>query len=404
MDFNLNISTELSKKPSENTSLNSFLSNSVNFEDIISSLDLDKDNTSNDNSMDIMSLLQNLISNIKLFKEIGNTDNDVKKEMDFIINKLNNKNLQLDLSDINEDKLIDLIKDEFGNDFDFNKIFNINKDLNLDKNYKEVKSEVNLLKEFSNILKSNYEIDTDIKEMSKKTVEKTKKSVEVDNLSTLNMIEKLDDEIKSLKSYEELNVSTNANKSNVVEMKPKKDDKDLNILENILDKNVSAFSTISNKVFIQDSIANKNLPAVTIRANNMADDFIKMVKYLKNNNIEEIKVNINPKELGDMTIKLMKDSEATKVFINVSKEDTFKMLNKNIGDINKHLFDLGIKSKDVVVTMKPNAENFFSDNLNQQFGKREEPRKQKRNNHKQVSSIEDIEEVANSQENFNILA
>lgn len=374
MDFNLNISTKLSKRPSEKTSLNSFLSNSVDFENIISSLDLDKDNTSNDNSMDIMSLLQNLISNMKLFKEIGSTDNDIKKEMDFIINKLNNQNLQLGLSDINEDKL----------------------------NYKDIKPEVNLLKETSNVLKPNHEIN--IKQMSKKTGEKTTNPVELDNLSTLNMIEKLDDEIKNLKSYEELNVSTNTNKSNVIDMKPKKDDKDLNILENILDKNVSIFSTVSNRAFIQDSVANKNLPVVTIRANNMADDFIKMVKYLKNNNIEEIKVNIKPKELGDMTIKLMKDSEATKVFINVSKEDTFKMLNKNISDINKHLFDLGIKAKDVVVTMKSNSENFFSDNLSQQFGKREEPRKQKRNNHKQVSSIEDIEEVANSQENFNILA
>lgn len=374
MDFNLNISTKLSKRPSEKTSLNSFLSNSVDFENIISSLDLDKDNTSNDNSMDIMSLLQNLISNMKLFKEIGSTDNDIKKEIDFIINKLNNQNLQLGLSDINEDKL----------------------------NYKDIKPEVNLLKETSNVLKPNHEIN--IKQMSKKTGEKTTNPVELDNLSTLNMIEKLDDEIKNLKSYEELNVSTNTNKSNVIDMKPKKDDKDLNILENILDKNVSVFSTVSNRAFIQDSVANKNLPVVTIRANNMADDFIKMVKYLKNNNIEEIKVNIKPKELGDMTIKLMKDSEATKVFINVSKEDTFKMLNKNISDINKHLFDLGIKAKDVVVTMKSNSENFFSDNLSQQFGKREEPRKQKRNNHKQVSSIEDIEEVANSQENFNILA
>ena len=374
MDFNLNISTKLSKRPSEKTSLNSFLSNSVDFENIISSLDLDKDNTSNDNSMDIMSLLQNLISNMKLFKEIGSTDNDIKKEIDFIINKLNNQNLQLGLSDINEDKL----------------------------NYKDIKPEVNLLKETSNVLKPNHEIN--IKQMSKKTGEKTTNPVELDNLSTLNMIEKLDDEIKNLKSYEELNVSTNTNKSNVIDMKPKKDDKDLNILENILDKNVSIFSIVSNRAFIQDSVANKNLPVVTIRANNMADDFIKMVKYLKNNNIEEIKVNIKPKELGDMTIKLMKDSEATKVFINVSKEDTFKMLNKNISDINKHLFDLGIKAKDVVVTMKSNSENFFSDNLSQQFGKREEPRKQKRNNHKQVSSIEDIEEVANSQENFNILA
>lgn len=257
MDFNLNISTELSKRPSEKTSLNSFLSNSVDFEDIISSLDLEKDSTSNDNSMDIMSLLQNLISNMKLFKEIGSTDNDIKKEMDFIINKLNNQNLQLGLSDINEDKLIDLIKDEFGNDFDFNKIFNMDNNVNLEKNDKDIKPEVNLLKETSNVLKPNHEIN--IKQMSKKTGEKTTNLVELDNLSTLNMIEKLDDEIKNLKSYEELNVSTNTNKSNVIDMKPKKDDKDLNILENILDKNVSVFSTVSNKAFIQDSVANKNL-------------------------------------------------------------------------------------------------------------------------------------------------
>ncbi|MDU5021980.1 MAG: flagellar hook-length control protein FliK, partial [Clostridiales bacterium] len=219
-----------------------------------------------------------------------------------------------------------------------------------------------------------------------------------------NMIDELDNQVKSLKSYEELNVSTNSNKSNVLDLKPKEEDKDLNVLENILDKNANVFSQVSNKTFIQESNANKNVPTVTIRANQMADDFIKMVKYLKNNNIEEIKVNINPKELGDMTIKLMKDSEATKVFINVSKEDTFHMLSKNIGDINKHLFDLGIKSKDVVVTMKSNGENFFSDNLNQQFNKREESRKQKRNNTKQVSSIEEFEEVDNLQQNVNILA
>ncbi|MFR3498959.1 MAG: flagellar hook-length control protein FliK, partial [Paraclostridium bifermentans] len=207
----------------------------------------------------------------------------------------------------------------------------------------------------------------------------------------------------------ELNIATNANKNNIVDVnqKDKSKDESLSILENIADKNASDLSIINNKTFTQETSINKNLPAVTIRASNIGDDFIKMVKYLKNNNIEEIKVNINPKELGDMTIKLLKDSEATKVFIHVGKEETFNMLNKNLHDINKHLTDLGIKAKDIVVEMKSNDQNFFSDNLSQEFSKKEDQKKQKRNNRSNgtnLNSVEDLDENKIDESNLNILA
>ncbi|CEN27141.1 flagellar hook-length control protein FliK [Paraclostridium sordellii] len=424
MNFNLNISKGLVKMSSEKNSVKGNLSSGNGFEDLIASLGLDSEKTSTDKDMDIMELLQGLLSNIKLYKEISNTEcedeskkKDLLKEIDSLLTNIKNQKIDINSNNEKQNQLIDSINDEFlenvdlNFNLDFKTIFNKKKDedlIGLDK-------VINLDNNLSDDLKSD--------KMSKKTGEKIDnilKNVSLEdfknkklNLETIsskvtsdqkNMIDELDNQVKSLKSYEELNVSTNSNKSNVLDLKPKEEDKDLNVLENILDKNANVFSQVSNKTFIQESNANKNVPTVTIRANQMADDFIKMVKYLKNNNIEEIKVNINPKELGDMTIKLMKDSEATKVFINVSKEDTFHMLSKNIGDINKHLFDLGIKSKDVVVTMKSNGENFFSDNLNQQFNKREESRKQKRNNTKQVSSIEEFEEVDNLQQNVNILA
>lgn len=424
MNFNLNISKGLVKMSSEKNSVKGNLSSGNGFEDLIASLGLDSEKTSTDKDMDIMELLQGLLSNIKLYKGISNTEcedeskkKDLLKEIDSLLTNIKNQKIDINSNNEKQNQLIDSINDEFlenvdlNFNLDFKTIFNKKKDedlIGLDK-------VINLDNNLSDDLKSD--------KMSKKTGEKIdnilknvsledskNKKLNLESISSKvtsdqkNMIDELDNQVKSLKSYEELNVSTNSNKSNVLDLKPKEEDKDLNVLENILDKNANVFSQVSNKTFIQESNANKNVPTVTIRANQMADDFIKMVKYLKNNNIEEIKVNINPKELGDMTIKLMKDSEATKVFINVSKEDTFHMLSKNIGDINKHLFDLGIKSKDVVVTMKSNGENFFSDNLNQQFNKREESRKQKRNNTKQVSSIEEFEEVDNLQQNVNILA
>lgn len=424
MNFNLNISKGLVKMSSEKNSVKGNLSSGNGFEDLIASLGLDSEKTSTDKDMDIMELLQGLLSNIKLYKEISNTEcedeskkKDLLKEIDSLLTNIKNQKIDINSNNEKQNQLIDSINDEFlenldlNFNLDFKTIFNKNKDEDLSSLDKVINLDSNLsddLKSDKMSKKTGEKIDNILKNVS---LEDSKnKKVNIESISSKvtsdqkNMIDELDNQVKSLKSYEELNVSTNLNKSNVLDLKPKEEDKDLNVLENILDKNANVFSQVSNKTFIQESNANKNVPTVTIRANQMADDFIKMVKYLKNNNIEEIKVNINPKELGDMTIKLMKDSEATKVFINVSKEDTFHMLSKNIGDINKHLFDLGIKSKDVVVTMKSNGENFFSDNLNQQFNKREESRKQKRNNTKQVSSIEEFEEVDNLQQNVNILA
>lgn len=428
MNFNLNVSKDLIKIMSEKSSLSGASSNGIGFDDILKNLDEEAKNSKD--SKGAMELIQSLLANIEAFKAINNNDannndtnnndtnnnfkkEDLLKEIDYIIDNINkqdngfkiNENLDLikNIVDFKNDKNDD------DNNLDLNFNIDINKDdievknkANLDKLPNNKKDVVSLLQKISQSL--NVDEKVSAKEMSKNTDEKASKIIKLDDLSHINNVEKLDDEIKTLKSYEELNVSTNLNKNNIVDAKPKEDDKDLNILENILDKNANVLSSSNNKIFTQNSAENKSLPVVTIRADHMGDDFIKMVKYLKNNNIEEIKVNINPKELGDMTIKLVKDSEATKVFINVAKEDTFNMLNKNIGDINKHLFDLGIKAKDVIITMKSNNENFFSDNLNQQFNKREESRKQKRNNQNQSSSIEDIEDVEISQENFNILA
>jgi flagellar hook-length control protein FliK len=408
MNFNLNFSFDLVNLTLGKSNLSTKLSSKGGFEDLLASLDIDIENTNVDQKNEdcdlIASLIQNLFSNLNKLKEIDNSDAnpDLKKEEilksinDTILSINDKSNLSLKTLDI--DKMMKLSNDEISSYIDLN--------FNLDKFTKT--DDLDLPTDGEVILPKGLNLD----ELSKKAAEENTKLAENINEQDENPkdgIKKVDSEIKSLKSYEELNVATNANKNNIVDVnqKYKSKDESLSILENIADKNASDLSIINNKTFTQETSINKNLPAVTIRASNIGDDFIKMVKYLKNNNIEEIKVNINPKELGDMTIKLLKDSEATKVFIHVGKEETFNMLNKNLHDINKHLTDLGIKAKDIVVEMKSNDQNFFSDNLSQEFSKKEDQKKQKRKNRSNntaLNSVEDLDENKIDESNLNILA
>lgn len=408
MNFNLNFSFDLVNLALGKSNLSTKLSSKGGFEDLLASLDMDIENTNVDQKNEdcdlTASLIQNLFSNLNKLKEMDNSDvnPDLKKEEilksinDTILSINDKSNLSLKTLDI--DKMMKLSNDEISSYIDLN--------FNLDKFTKT--DDLDLPTDDEIILPKGLNLD----KLSKKAGEENTKLAENINEQDENHkdeIKKVDSEIKSLKSYEELNVATNANKNNLVDVnqKDKSKDESLSILENIADKNASDLSIINNKTFTQENSINKNLPAVTIRASNIGDDFIKMVKYLKNNNIEEIKVNINPKELGDMTIKLLKDSEATKVFIHVGKEETFNMLNKNLHDINKHLADLGIKAKDIVVEMKSNDQNFFSDNLSQEFSKKEDQKKQKRNNRSNntaLNSVEDLDENKIDESNLNILA
>ncbi|WP_419741862.1 flagellar hook-length control protein FliK [Paraclostridium dentum] len=408
MNFNLNFSFDLVNLALGKSNLSTKLSSKGGFEDLLASLDMDIENTNVDQKNEdcdlIASLIQNLFSNLNKLKEMDNSgvNPDLKKEEilksinDTILSINDKSNLSLKTLDI--DKMIKLSNDEISSYIDLN--FNLDKFTKTDGLDLPTDDEI--------ILPKGLNLD----KLSKKAGEENIKLAENINEQDKNPkdgIKKVDSEIKSLKSYEELNVATNVNKNNIVDInqKDKSKDESLSILENIADKNASDLSIINNKTFTQESSANKNLPAVTIRASNIGDDFIKMVKYLKSNNIEEIKVNINPKELGDMTIKLLKDGEATKIFIHVGKEETFNMLNKNLHDINKHLTDLGIKAKDIVVEMKSNDQNFFSDNLSQEFSKKEEQKKQKknnRNNNTVLNSVEDLDENKIDESNLNILA
>ena len=377
MDLNLDFSCDLVNLALGNGKLSNKLSSNGGFEDLLSNLDLSLSKNDEDKNL-LEKLIQNLIANLNNLKQFNNLNGE-KEELLNSINEnilaINNKsNLNFEILDINE-------------------IIN----LNIEELNEYINSKVNF----------NMLLDFDLDKMSKNT-DDINLNLHKNVNSDIDDLKSLDNQVKSLKSYEELNVSSNINKQNFLDLNKKEDkkDTDLGILENIVDKNVASLSMMKNQDFTQNLVSSNNLEQVTIRESNLGDDFIKMVKYLKNNNIEEIKVNIKPRELGDMTIKLLKDSQDTKIFIHVSKEETFNMLNKNLHDINKHLSDLGIKANDVVVELKSNDQNFFSDNLSQEFNRNQEQQNKKKNSKNESKHIEIINEFDEKidDSNLNILA
>lgn len=385
MNFNLDFSCDLVNIALGKSNLNTKLSSNRGFGDLLDSLGINIDDTNleqkNEDCNFLELLIQNLYSDLNNLKFFDNSFDEKEKLLNCINENIlsinNNSNLNFELLD--RDKILSLNQDELNQYIELN--------FNLDKKFK-------------------------LNEMAKKAdglnLNLAKNAINKD-YNSKNEIEELDNEIKSLKSYEELNVSSKINKTNIISIDKKEDkkDNDLSILENIVDKNLSGFSAINNNIFTKDIPIDKNIEQVTIRESNLGDDFIKMVKYLKNNDIEEIKVNIKPRELGDMTIKLLKESEDTKIFIQVGKEETFNMLNKNLHDINKHLSDLGIKANDVVLELKSNDQNFFADNLSQEFSRKEEQQNKKRNSNKNIKEIDSIKEIEVNkldESNLNILA
>ena len=258
MNFNLNFSFDLVNLALGKSNINTKLSSKGGFEDLLASLDMDNENTNVDQKNEdcnlIASLIQNLFSNLNNLKETDNSDVslDLKKEEilklinDNILSMNDKSNLNLKTLDI--DKMMKLNSDEISNYIDLN--FDFDKFIKTDELELPTDDEMTLPKG----LKLE---DLNLEKVSKKTDELTAKMAENINKQDGNPkdgIKKVDSEIKSLKSYEELNVATNINKNNLVDVNQKDTRKDdgLSILENIADKNGTDLSIINNKTFTQE--------------------------------------------------------------------------------------------------------------------------------------------------------
>lgn len=349
----------------------------------------------------ISQLIQSLFINIQNINEnnmSGLSKQDVNKAIEIFSGNYNSiKNYITDILGKNETlinnfelldeksklEIYELIKDKLSN------LDNSAKNSNYLPLNSEAKKEDNILNKIlskSSENKQNTDLDININNISNKENTKTK-------------------------AYNELEISTLVNKSKILSTNSQDNkSKEIDKLEDIIGDNTAKFILSNNNLINDNVIKDKEIEPKNITKQYIAQDIVKTIKYLKDNNLEQITVKITPKELGEMDINIIKNQDDARLVITINKEDTFNMVNKNLNDIKSHLSDLNIKIKDVVIEMKNDNQNLFSGNLNQEFNRNNQNNNNNTNNNSknrykkgEPEEIQDIQQELNVNENIDIL-
>ena len=358
-------------------------------------------------SSDSLSTFKDFISEFKLEDENSGTNTNNKEDVD---ESLILYNLIYTLYEkFNIAEKIDSLTD----------LENIKSSLNSKLN--EVENTKNILDAIENLhtsSESNYSLElnnNDMKEIINNInylINEGRNNSNKINESLNSLIDKIKNQIKDLDKssqedsmYENLDTVGILNQSKIDEYKSSKGtSNDFEYLENIVsaDDNsyINSFVGINefNTVYRNSTSNDIPQPVTEIRQEFITEDIIKSVKYIKNSDLEELNVKLNPRNLGEISIKLSKNKEHSNLLITVDDNNILDLVNKNIEDIKKHLNDTDINIKDIVINVKSENENLFSDNLNKEFNQ-DRRFNQNNSNKNKKNNNQIIEELHNSEHN-----
>ena len=358
-------------------------------------------------SSDSLSTFKDFISEFKLEDENSGTNTNNKEDVD---ESLILYNLIYTLYEkFNIAEKIDSLTD----------LENIKSSLNSKLN--EVENTKNILDAIENLhtsSESNYSLElnnNDMKEIINNInylINEGRNNSNKINESLNSLIDKIKNQIKDLDKssqedsmYENLDTVGILNQSKIDEYKSSKGtSNDIEYLENIVsaDDNsyINSFVGINefNTVYRNSTSNDIPQPVTEIRQEFITEDIIKSVKYMKNSDLEELNVKLNPRNLGEISIKLSNNKEHSNLLITVDDNNILDLVNKNIEDIKKHLNDTDINIKDIVINVKSENENLFSDNLNKEFNQ-DRRFNQNNSNKNKKNNNQIIEELHNSEHN-----
>jgi flagellar hook-length control protein FliK len=105
-------------------------------------------------------------------------------------------------------------------------------------------------------------------------------------------------------------------------------------------------------------------PNLVINKSDFQADVIKNIKFMEINNIKDLTVKMNPKELGEITIKITMESGIMKANISAQNKETYNLLNQNIQDISDKLKNMDIKIQSLDINIYEDS-TFFSKDSNE---------------------------------------
>ena len=192
-----------------------------------------------------------------------------------------------------------------------------------------------------------------------------------------------------------------------------KEDKILkSIIDDGSDKTDKTFERFAQ---VQSKITNQNIDAkitnpVSVNKETLPSDLVKTVKYMNTNNIKELTVNINPKELGEVVIKIVQSEGVMKATIKASTNEAYTILSQNESEIKKQLGEQNIKIQSIDIQLNNDTTYFKGSGLeSNQFSQNQGENNSRQTSFTIQSNVEDIQEIDQNDEteilsNINMLA
>lgn len=176
------------------------------------------------------------------------------------------------------------------------------------------------------------------------------KNISSDNIKveTQNKATNNSDEFKG-------NEGNNKNSTSSEDKTIKKEENFLDSLVNDKDKNsINKFmpGTVSKLNTFEATLAKTSESAQSVNKVNVVDGIVKNIKFMQTNDLKELTVSMNPKDLGNMVIKISVEDGKLSAKIIADKKETFDLINANALDVKNALGNVNDKVQQVSVDIQ----------------------------------------------------
>ena len=146
-------------------------------------------------------------------------------------------------------------------------------------------------------------------------------------------------------------------------------DEDINKVEDYIVEDTPIFTEVLNSKNDAASNIISEVKPVAVSRETVATDVVSNVKYMVKNQVEQLTVKIYPKELGEITIKIISEDGIMKADIKSTSKETYTLLNSNMEEIKKHLSNESLIIKEVNIGLYEDSGQGFSNEFNDERNK-----------------------------------
>lgn len=143
----------------------------------------------------------------------------------------------------------------------------------------------------------------------------------------------------------------------------------------VKDSETDVFSSGISKLELKNTSVKGETKLPEIRKENLKEDVIKTISFMKDNDIKNLTVKVMPKELGEITIELIYTGDKMSAKLTSNSNSTFQLLDQNLSILNSELSKNGVNLQNVNVSLYSGDFSGNERNQGQEY-KRKEERKQ----------------------------